>query len=358
MSREKIDKTPKKKNINIKYLANVAGVSPSTVSRALRRDPTANKKTTDRILDIAKELNYYPNLLAKGLRDKKTKTIGIILNDLKNPLYYETIKVIGDILNDLDYTMILCDSNYDLSLERKNIITMLSKGVDGIIISPVNIKSENIILIRENDLKTVYIDFAPEFEDINYVHVSHEHAGYAATEYLIKKGHKDILLLNGPFRLSVSKDFLKGYLQALMNYGITVKRSLIKYTELSLEGGYEVIKNLYSSKNFQNSNTFSAVLSLSDMLAIGVYEASKELGFKIPDDLSIVGYDDIFMTEYLSPPLTTIHAPKIRTGKLSIEILLNQIENRDNEFHKIILDIRLIERESVKDINVVKKISD
>jgi LacI family transcriptional regulator len=350
MSIEKMDKTQKKKNINIKYLAKVAEVSASTVSRALRGDPSASRKTADRILKIAQELNYYPNLLAKGLRDKKTKTIGIILNDLKNPLYYETIKVIGDTLNALDYTMILCDSNYDLKLERKNIINMLSKGVDGIIISPVNIKSENIALIRENDLKTVYIDFAPEFENINYVHVSHEHAGYVATEYLIKKGHKDILLLNGPFQLSVSKDFLKGYLQALRNYGITIRRSLIKYTELSLEGGYEATKKLYSSSNSKNLIGLSAVLSLSDMLAIGVYEASKEIGFKIPDDLSVVGYDDIFMSSYLSPPLTTIHAPKIRTGKLSIQILLDQIENRDMEFRKIILDIRLVERDSVKDI--------
>jgi len=353
-----MDKTQKKVNINIKYLAGVAGVSPSTVSRALRGDPTANDKTASRILAIAKELNYYPNLLAKGLRDKKTKTIGIILNDLKNPLYYETIKVIGDILNNLDYTMILCDSNFNLDLERKNIITMLSKGVDGIIISPVNIKSENIALIRDNDLNAVYIDFAPEFENINYVHVDHEHASYIATEYLIKKGHKDILLLNGPFQLSVSKDFLKGYLQALINNDITFNKSLITYTELSVQGGYEVIKKLFLSNKPRKYFDFSAVLSLSDMLAIGVYEASKELGFKIPDDLSVIGYDNIFMTGYLSPPLTTIHAPKIRTGRLSINILLDQIENRSSEFQKIILDIRLIERESVKDISGVKNSSD
>ncbi|MHB8279837.1 MAG: substrate-binding domain-containing protein, partial [Candidatus Humimicrobiaceae bacterium] len=106
-----------------------------------------------------------------------------------------------------------------------------------------------------------------------------------------------------------------------------------------------------SSKQSGNRNIFTAVLSLSDMLAIGVYEASKEIGFNIPDDLSVVGYDNIFMTAYLSPPLTTIHAPKIRTGKLSINILLNQIEGRDKEFHKIILDVRLIERESVKNIS-------
>jgi LacI family transcriptional regulator len=348
MSSKNMDKTQKSEDINIKYIARVSGVSSSTVSRALRGDPAANKKTADRVLRIAKELNYYPNLLAKGLRDKKTKTIGIILNDLKNPLYYETIKVIEEILNDIDYTMILCDSNFNLRLERKNIITMLSKGVDGIIISPVNIESENIDLIRKQGLNTVYIDFAPEFENVNYVHVSHEHAAFIATNYLIKNGHRNILLLNGPAQLSVSKDFLKGYLKSFRNHKMAVVKPLITSVELSLEGGYKSMKQLYSLKESGSHNDFTAVLCLSDMLAIGVYEASKEIGFKIPDDLSVIGYDNIFMTPYLSPPLTTIHAPKIRIGNLSIKILLDRIEGRDKEFHKIILDVRLVERESVK----------
>lgn len=349
MSSKKMEKTISKNIVNIKYIAKVSGFSPSTVSRALRGDSAANKKTADKILKISKELKYYPNLLAKGLRDKKTKTIGIILNDLKNPYYYETIKVIEDKLNTLGYTMILCDSNYDLGLEKKNIITMLSNSVDGIIVSPVNIKSENIALIRENELKAVFIDHAPEYENINYVHVKHEQAAFLATEYLIKKGHKEILLLNGPFQLSVSKDFLKGYMQALTNNGINIKRSLIKYSGLSIEKGNETIKKTYDYVN--KSFNFTSVVCLSDMLAIGVYEASREIGFKIPRDLSVVGYDNIFMTAYLAPPLTTIHAPKIRIGELSIKILLDQIEENDIEYHKIILDIRLVERESVKDIN-------
>jgi LacI family transcriptional regulator len=350
MSSKNMDKTPKSEDINIKYIARVSGVSSSTVSRALRGDPAANKKTADRVLRIAKELNYYPNLLAKGLRDKKTKTIGIILNDLKNPLYYETIKVIEEILNDIDYTMILCDSNFDLKLERKNIITMLSKGVDGIIISPVNIESENIDLIRKQGLNTVYIDFAPEFENVNYVHVSHENAAFIATEYLIKCGHKKILLLNGPLQLSVSEDFLKGYLQSLKNHKLKVIKQHIISTELSLESGYKAIKKLFPSEEPGNLNDFTAVLCLGDMLALGVYKASKEIGFKIPDDLSVMGYDNIFMTSYLSPPLTTIHAPKIRIGELSIKILLDRIEGRDKESHRIILDVKLVERDSVKKI--------
>ncbi|MBN1299319.1 MAG: LacI family DNA-binding transcriptional regulator, partial [Actinobacteria bacterium] len=336
---------------NIKYLAKVSGTSCSTVSRALRGDPTANKETAEKILKIAGELNYYPNMLAKGLRNKKTKTIGIILNDLKNPLYYETIKVIEETLNDLDYTMLLCDSNFDLDLERKNIITMLSKGVDGIIISPINIKSENIELIRSQGLKAVYIDFAPEIDNINYVHVSHASAAFIATEYLIKRGHTKILVLNGPEQLSVSKDFYKGYARSMSKHGILINKALVKYIGTSIEGGNMAISQLYPLRQPGQNNDFTAVLCVSDMLAIGVYEASKELGFKIPDDLSVVGYDNIFMTAYLAPPLTTIHAPKIRIGEFGIKILLDQIEEKNREYHKIILDVKLVERESVKTIN-------
>jgi len=350
MSSENMRKNLENKNVNIKYLANVAGVSPSTVSRALRGDSSANKNTSERILKIAKELNYYPNLLAKGLRDKKSNTIGIILNDLKNPYYYETLKVIEDKLNSIDYTMILSDSNFDLDLERKNIITMLSKGVDGIIISPVNIESDNIKLIRDKNLKAVFIDFAPEYENLNYVHVSHENAAFMATQYLIKKGHKDIFLLNGPLQLSVSKDFYKGYTHALKDGGISINKSLIKYCNLSLEDGYELTKEMYKLK-ISNQIDFTAIITLSDMLAIGVYEASKELCFNIPEDLSVVGCDNIFVSAYLYPPLTTVHLPKIRIGEISIKILIDQIENKDTEFHKIILDVRLVERNSVKDIS-------
>ena len=335
--------------VNIKYIAKISGFSPSTVSRALRGDPNTNKKTADKILKISKELKYYPNLLAKGLRNKKTKTIGIILNDIRNPYYYETIKIIEDKLNNLGYTMILSDSNYDSNIEKKNIITMLSNSVDGIIISPVNIESENIALIRENELKAVFIDYAPKHENINFVHVNHEQAALLATEYMIKKGHKEILLLNGPFQLSVSKDFLKGYIQTLKNNGINLKKSLIKSSELNIEKVSGIIKNTYNSIN--KSFNFTSVVCISDMHAIGVYAASKELGFKIPQDLSIIGCDNIFMSNYLSPPLTTIHLPKIKIGKLCIEILLNQIEKNDIEYRKIILDIKLIERESVKEIN-------
>jgi LacI family transcriptional regulator len=339
------------KKITIKHIAEVAGVSFSTVGKALRGEPVVHPRTRDKILKIAEDLNYYPNIHARSLKTKKTKLIGIILNDLKNPFFSNIYKVIADILNKWDYTMLLCDSDYNLDLERKNIITMLSKGADGIIISPVNEKSDNIRLVIESDLKAVFIDSIPEYSDVNYVFVNHERAGFLSTEYLIEKGHTNILLLNGPKDFSPSKHFLKGHENALTHHNIEPNKKLQIFSDVSIEHGYQVVKEKFKVMKSVNSNTFTAVLTLSDLLALGVYEAALDLEFKIPDDCSVIGYDNIFAGKYVCPPLTTVHQPKIRIGEMSVSILLEKIDNKTEECEKIILEPHLIERSSVKNIS-------
>ena len=342
------NKIPKK--VTIKYIADIAGVSFSTVGKALRGEPVVHPRTRDRILKIAEDLNYYPNFHAISLKTKKTKTIGIILNDLKNPFFSNVYKVIADTLNKKGYTMLLCDSDYNLELERTNIITMLSKGADGIIISPVNEKSDNIKLIIESDIQAVFIDSIPEYTDVNYVFVNHKRAGFLSTEYLITKGHKNILLLNGPENFSPSKHFLRGYESALIHYNIEPNKKLQINSDISIEDGYQVFKEKYTVRRTVNNIAFTAVIALSDLLALGIYEAALELGFKIPDDYSVIGYDDIFAVKYVHPPLTTVHQPKIRIGEKSVNILLEKINNNNEEYEKIILEPNLIVRSSVKNI--------
>jgi LacI family transcriptional regulator len=339
------------KKVTIKHIAEAAGVSFSTVGKALHNDPLVNKETMEKILRIAKELNYYPNLLAKGLRVKKTETIGVIFNDLKNPVYSEIIKAIEEILNNLNFTMLLCDSNFQEKLEKKNIITMLSKDAAGIIISPVNEKSENIKLIVENNLKAVFLDCTPDYPGISYVYVNHESAAFLATEYLIKNGHKNILLLNGPSELSSSQHFLKGYLKALSYYDLKPADNLIKSIDISIASGCKNFKTLYKYKKDTGYICFTAIVTLSDLIAMGVYKAVRELSLKIPGDFSIIGYDNIFCAEALNPPLTTTHYPKTITGRNSINMLLDQINNKENGLKKITIEPRLVKRDSVKKIN-------
>jgi LacI family transcriptional regulator len=335
----------KAKKITIKEIAEKANVSFSTVAKALNNDPLIAKKTKERIIKIAENLNYYPNMLAASLRMKKTKSIGIILNDLTNPLYYETIKIIETNLSKRGYTIILSDSNYNLEIEKKNIITMMAKQVDGVIISPINSASENIDLILKNDLKAVFIDVIPQRKSISYVCINHNTAAIKSTNFLIDKGHKKILLLLGPVNLSSSETFLRGHLETLTLNNIKKDKSLIIYSELSINGGYEIMLKIYNNQEYKDK--FSAILCISDLLAMGVYKASIELNFKIPEKFSIIGYDNIFVAPYLNPPLTTIHAQKTKVGIYSTEILLEKIEKYIKDNKKIDFEPYIIERKSV-----------
>ncbi len=342
-----------KKRITIKYIAQKAGVSVSTVSRALRNDPAASKKTINRILEIARQLNYYPNLLAKGLRQNKTCTIGIIFNDLNNPFYTEILSEIGEILNSKNYSLFICYSHYDVERERNNIISLLSKRVDGIIISPIDEKSENIDLLSQNNIETIIIDSFPYYKNHSYVYSNHRKGVELATEYLIKNGHRNILLITAPEQEKIkATHFINGYIDTLNKFNISIKKEyIIQSKELSIESGYETFKNLLT-ENVEGKNLdFTGIITISDLLAIGIYKVSNELGFNIPTNYSIIGYDNIEVTSALSPPLTTIHQPRKRIGRESIELLLNNIENEKSKVKTIGFEPHIVIRGSVRNIN-------
>ncbi|KPJ88641.1 MAG: hypothetical protein AMS17_04735 [Spirochaetes bacterium DG_61] len=339
-------------NVNIKYIAKLAGVSHTTVSRALRENSSTNPKTKEKILKIARELNYYPNHIAKGLREKKTRTIGIIFNDLNNPFYTEILTFINEILNEKGYSMIVCTSNYDYEREKKNIITMISKNVDGIIISPIDGKSDNINLLLENNMEAVLIDCLPHFPNMSYVYTDHNKIARIATEYLIKNGHTDILVLTGPYKNSLVNDFIAGHLQILKRYGIQRKKDLIMNAdEHSIDSGYNAFKNLLTKNGFNKNIYFSAIITNSDLIAIGIYWVANELRINIPDNYSIVSCDNIKFTNSLTPPLTTVHQPRKRIGSESIRILLYNINNKNKKLiEKIGFEPYIVVRGSVRNI--------
>jgi LacI family transcriptional regulator len=343
----------RKQRVTIKYIAEKAGVSLSTVSRALRNDPAASPKTVARILKIARELNYYPNLLAKGLRQDRTHTIGIIFNDLNNPFYTEILSEIGEILHRKKYSSFICYSHYDAGRERNNIVSLLSKRVDGILISPIDEKSENIELLSRSDIETVIIDSYPYFKDKSYVYSDHRRGVELATEFLIKNGHRNILLMTAPAQEKIkATHFIKGYIHTLKMHNIPVREELIIESEnLSIENGYETFKKLLT-ENIKGKNIdFTGIVTISDLIAIGIYKVANELGFSIPGNYSIVGYDNIEVTSALSPPLTTIHQPRKRIGRESVTLLLDSIEQEESVVQKISFEPHLVMRGSVRNIN-------
>ncbi|MCE5256320.1 MAG: LacI family transcriptional regulator [Spirochaetaceae bacterium] len=342
------------KRITIKSIAQQANVSFSTVAKALHDDPAINEKTRERIKEIARRANYKPNILAKSLRDNKTKFIGMILNDLQSPFYSEIYKAVGDVLNKRGYTMLLSDSSYDEMLEMKNISTMISQGVEGIIISPVCKDSDGIRLLLEDQVKTVFIDNHPSDPNISCVYVDHVEAARLATEYLIQLGHRKILLLNGPEKLPSSQDFRKGYANTLQEHGIEVQERFIKYNPISIDGTCRQIDDIFADRDSVGRDDFTAILALSDVIAIGVYESALQHGFSIPGKYSVIGYDNILATKYLNPPLTTVQQPKEQTGHYAINLLLDQVEKDLDEHRQIILNPELIVRASAKSLDKTK----
>jgi len=337
----------KRENITIKFIAEKAGVSFSTVAKALHDNPAINSETRERVKAIAKKYNYRPNILAKGLRNRRTRTIGVILNDLQSPFYSDIYKAIGDVLTTKGYTMFLTDSKYDEKIEKANISTMISQGVEGIIISSVSEESENINLLLQENVSTVFIDNRPLREDVCCTYVDHETAATLACDYLISKGHKDILLLNGPKNLPSSKHFLAGYKDSLSRANIPYKSKLVKHNPIELEETCNQMHKIFTHEDSVKPHDFTAIATLSDVIAIGVYEAALREGFSIPQSYSVIGYDNILATKYLNPSLTTINQPKEQTGLLAVNLLLDCIENPDKETIQIILNPELILRSSV-----------
>ncbi len=339
--------------INIKYIAKLAGVAPSTVSRALSNDPKTSKKTIEKIKKLAGELNYYPDSVAKSLREKKTNTIGVILNDLNNPFYTEVLSAIGEALNDRNYAMLVSYSNYETEREKINILSMLSKRVDGIIISPIDDKSKNIEFLINNNINAVIIDCLPRYEKISYVYTDHGKGAELAVEYLIQNGHREILLFLGPYETSLAGQFIDSFFKTLKKHGLKHRNDLIlRAKEFSMDGGYRAFKDMLTENKQGVSHNFTGIVTLGDLLALGVYSVANELRFEIPINYSIIGYDNIKVTSALTPPLTTIHQPRRRIGLQSARIIIENIENENKKvIEKIAFEPNLVIRGSVRKIN-------
>jgi LacI family transcriptional regulator len=244
----------------------------------LSRHPKASKKTIERIMRIAEEINYYPDLLAKGLRNRRTFTIGLILNDLNNPFYTEILGTVGEVLMRQGYSLLISYSQYNAEQEKVNIRTMLSKRVDGIIISPISSNSPNIAMLRDCGLAFVLIDCYPPAPDVNCVYSEHRDGAILATEHLIAKGHRDILLFTGPANVGLSSRFIQGYRETLERRGIPIRDELIiEASGLSMSAGYEAFKGVLTDSKTTNHAEFTAVVTCSDLLAIGIYKVANDL---------------------------------------------------------------------------------
>lgn len=326
--------------ITIKDVAKRACVSISTVSRVLNDKVPVEKKTKEKVYKAVSELKYRPNILAKGLKEGKTKSIGLIIPDINNSIFSIVTRGVEDEARRNGYIVILCDTDEDFKLEKNYIDKLRNGWVDGFVIATASINSDYILELKESSFPIV-LAIRNMGNLIDSVVVDNYSAAYNATEYLINHGCKKISILNGRLELSLYNDRFNGYKDALVHHNFKIDKNLIFQDN---KNAYKIMDDLLN-KNIMPDGIFCA----TDIKAMEVMKAIKDYGFKIPQDISVIGFDNINISEYLDPPLTTVSQPLYEIGVRAANRLI-KIINRKRKLKPIIdvMNTTLIIRKSTK----------
>ena len=331
----------KKKYVTIRDIAEKAGVSINTVSRALNNKPDISEETRRKILKIAQELGYVKNATASSLRSKQTNIVGVIIADSANPFYAEVLKGIEAASRKYGYQIMLMNTERIYENEEKAIEVLLQRRVDGLLITPVQDKSDDIRALIERKVPFVIVGRHFEELEVDEIHSDEVKGGYLATRHLIERGRKNIIMISGYLFKSAAYMRLEGYRKALKEYGIPFSEKMIIETDIDIESGYRAMREA-----IEKGLEFDAVFCYNDLLAFGVIKALKECGYRIPEDVAVVGYDDIVYSSFVCPSLTTVRIKKFEMGFEAFMMLLQRLKGRRKRRKRVILDVELVVRES------------
>jgi len=332
----------------LRDVAMQAGVSEATVSRALRDDPRVAMETRARVQEVAQQLHYRPNALARSLATQRSQLVGVVVPNVTNPLYTEVVEGIESTLFREGYTVVFCDSHFDLEREDHALQVLWEQRVAGIIVAPIDSQQGHLHWMPERGMPNVWLDSSDiPLLDINQVAVDDGLGAYLACQHLLALGHRRIALINGPTSVLACAERLKGYERALTEQGVTLDAGLIAEGNLVIQGGYEAALNL-----LRRRPDLTAIFCANDAMAIGALKALREAKLAVPEQVSLVGCDDIPVAEQLQPALTTVWQPKYELGQIAARILLSHIRHAEAHpngghayaYQRVLLQPRLIVR--------------
>jgi LacI family transcriptional regulator len=330
--------------VTMKEIAKKLGVSVSTISRALKDSPELHVDTKRRIVEMAKEMNYQPNLLAQSLRISRSKTLGVIVPEITSHFFASCISGIQDYANKRGYNVMICQSNESLDQEKANIRALVSSQVDGLLISLSRETNQFDHLYELYNREINFVLFDRVQEDIPVSKVTFNDAGgaYQVTNHLLEGGNRRIVYVSGPEDLYISKKRKEGYLKALDEYGIPEDPALIKISELTLEDNLRVANEIAAMNPRPD-----AVFCMIDPVAVDVLTQWKSLGIRIPEDMALAGFTNNPTSAVVEPPLTTVSQPGYEMGKLAVSHLLDQLDGIASEDPiSIVLETTLVPRKS------------
>ena len=333
----------------ISDVAKKTGVSIKTISRVINNSPEVAEDTRKKVLKIIKTLNYRPNALARGLMTKRTKVLGVIVSDISNPYIPELVRGIADSASERGFDIILSNTDGNREKEIGCLDVLLGRRVDGLIFTSVSLKSKEVANLQDEGFPLILVNRLIYGINTNYVIVDSKVGARLAVEHLINLGHKRIGHIAGPEDISASIERLEGYSETLKAHNIDVDKELIKVSNFKQEGGYNSCKELLSIKERP-----SAIFSANDLMALGAMKYISEIGLRIPDDISIVGFDDINFASLPGIELTTIIVPKYEMGYTSAKILIDEIKGNRKGVEQVVLKPELVIRKTTKPFNLKK----
>jgi LacI family transcriptional regulator len=330
--------------VTINDVAKRAGVSKSTVSHVINATRFVEVATKDKVVQAIQELGYRPSGIARSLVSRRTKTAGLLISDVSNPYYPDVILGVEEVALANDYSIFLCNTGYDLERGMAYIQSLIDKSVDGILFMSSSMSLEMVQEAVKNQIQAVVLDWGfPQIEELAVTLTINFRQGIReAIKHLVGLGHKHIAHVSGPLDLWTSRVRRDEFVSALETFGLDPRDALIIEGNLRIDGGR---KALQSIMQFQPRPT--AVFAANDLTALGIIWAAREYGLTLPEQLSVVGLDDIDLSSKVNPTLTTVALPRSETGKLAMSTLLDLIEHANNvDKRKLEVGTHLVVRHS------------
>ncbi|MFO7658565.1 MAG: LacI family DNA-binding transcriptional regulator [Bacteroidales bacterium] len=331
------------KAVSLFEVAEKAGVSSATVSRVINNSPNVNPETRLRVQQVIKELKYTPNRVAKRLRNRNASNnlLGVLIPDIQNPFYVEVLRGIEDVAYENKYALIVCNFSQDEKKEMLYLDILISESVDGLIAAPTHENDQKVIHIVKSGLPIVCVDRGLLGVDVDLVVVENRNGAYSAVDYLAKKGYKRIAFISGLPQLPSSRQRESGYKDALVDNGLAFDPSLVKYGDSRHESGVRLSEELLNLET-----PADAIFTGNNLITLGALETIHKRGLKIPDEVAIVGFDDMYWSISLNPPLTAVRQPAYEIGKRAAELLIQRITDPSRPTVSMTLKTELMIRSS------------
>jgi LacI family transcriptional regulator, galactose operon repressor len=326
--------------MDIHAVARLANVSTATVSRTINHFPSVNPKMAKRVWEAIRELDYFPNTQARGLVSGRSRLFGLIISEITNPFFPELIQGFEDIAVENGYEILIGSTSYDPERMKVCIRRMVERNAEAVAIMTFGIEEPLLEQLAERNIPLVFVDVGPERPGVSVLKVDYFHGIRQGVQHLAALGHRDIAFVTGPARLHSAQSRLAAFRRALEECGIVAAAERIIEGDHTMEGGMAAAERLLANKTLP-----TAVMCSNDMTAIGVLHKTYRAGLRVPDDLSIIGFDDIHMAETIIPPLTSVQMSRLELARAAVSALRAHVE-RSSPKREYLIDTQLVVRES------------